>query len=210
MTQFNMKIQCYPLGELQANCYFIVNDKDCIIVDPGDSADFITEKISRENLKVRALVATHGHFDHVMAVGELQVILRVPFYISSKDAFLLKRVEETAKYFLGHTPEVIPIKDSLDISKGTFHISPFTFEVIETPGHTPGSICLYAKEDGMIFTGDTLFKNGIGRYDFSYSDKKQLFHSLLTLTQLPGETIIYPGHGDSSFIDEEKVMIDAL
>src|SRR3990167_10226457 len=107
-----MKIYTYPLGELQANCYFLVHDKDCIIIDPADSADFILEKIQIENLKVHAVFATHGHFDHVMAAGELQISLDVPFYIADEDLFLLKRVAETAKHFLGHSPPIIPPKET--------------------------------------------------------------------------------------------------
>jgi hydroxyacylglutathione hydrolase len=199
-----MKIITYPIGELQANCYFLVQDKDCVIIDAGDSADFILEEISRQNLKVKAIIATHGHFDHVMAVGELQTSLDTPFYISSKDQFLLDRVEETAKYFLGHVPVVMPIKKSLDIPN-ELRTKNLELRIIKTPGHTPGSICIYSKEDGALFTGDTLFKDAIGRYDFSYSDKKQLFASIKHLIKtLPEETTIYPGHGDPSSLLGEK------
>ncbi len=200
-----MKILTYPLGELQANCYFLIQDKDCVIIDAGDSADFILEEVSRQNLNVKAIIATHGHFDHVMAVGELQASLDVPFYISSKDQFLLDRVAETAKHFLGHVPIVIPIKSSEDLVAGEIQISNFTFQILATPGHTPGSVCIYSKEDSTLFTGDTLFKDGIGRYDFSYSNKKQLFESINNLfVTLPDETLIYPGHGDPSTLGAEQ------
>ena len=199
-----MKILTYPLGELQANCYFLIQDKDCVIIDAGDSADFILEEVSRQNLSVKAIVATHGHFDHVMAVGELQASLDVPFYVSSKDQFLLDRVGETAKHFLGHVPIVIPIKQSTDLSVGEFQISNFKLQILATPGHTPGSVCLYSKEESSLFTGDTLFKDGIGRYDFSYSNKKELFDSIKHLMKtLPEETLVYSGHGDPTTLGEE-------
>ena len=85
-----MKITTYPLGQLQANCYLLVHDKDCILIDPADDASFLLEEISRQNLNLVAMLATHGHFDHVMAVGEIQLSLKVPFYIHGKDLFLIK------------------------------------------------------------------------------------------------------------------------
>lgn len=200
-----MKILTYPLGELQANCYFLVQDKDCIIIDAGDSADFILEEVSRQNLNVKAIIATHGHFDHVMAVGELQASLNVPFYISSKDQFLLDRVGETAKHFLGHVPIIIPIKKSTNLEQNSLQATGFKLQVISTPGHTPGSICIYSKEESTLFTGDTLFKDGIGRYDFSYSNKKQLLDSIKNLIKtLPEDTIVYSGHGEITTLGEEN------
>ncbi|OGK29059.1 hypothetical protein A3B50_00725 [Candidatus Roizmanbacteria bacterium RIFCSPLOWO2_01_FULL_40_42] len=198
-----MKIFSYPLGELQANCYFLVNDKECIIIDPGDSADFILEKIQIENLKVHALFATHGHFDHVMAAGELQMSLKAPFYIADEDLFLLKRVTETARHFLGHVPAIIQPKETKNLKGGKMKIESFEFEVIEVPGHTPGSRCFYFKDEKTIFTGDTLFKEAIGRYDFSYSDKSLLRESLEKLYLLPEDTLVYAGHGDITTIGEE-------
>lgn len=200
-----MKILTHPLGELQANCYFLIEDKDCVIIDAGDSADFILEKVSRQNLNVKAIVATHGHFDHVMAVGELQASLDAPFYISSKDQFLLDRVAETAKHFLGHVPIVIPIKESTNLEQDSLQATGFGLQVIPTPGHTPGSVCIYSKDEAALFTGDTLFKDGIGRYDFSYSNKKQLLESIGHLMKsLPEDTLVYSGHGDITTLGEEE------
>jgi len=210
-----MKVLTYPLGELQANCYFLIQDKDCVIIDPGDSSDFILEEVSRQNLNVKAIIATHGHFDHVMAVGELQASLDAPFYISSKDQFLLDRVEETAKHFLGHVPIIIPStptsfprkresSSGSPIKLGMTLVS-FNLELIETPGHTPGSVCFYIKEESTLLTGDTLFKDGIGRYDFSYSNKKQLLGSIKHLIEtLPEETLVYAGHGEITTLGEES------
>lgn len=199
-----MKIHTYPVGELQANCYFITNDKDCLIIDPGDSGDFLLEEVSRNNYSVKAIVATHGHFDHVMGVGEMQLALNVPFYMNLKDEFFIKRLEETALHFLGYEPTVIKPQKITNIST----LIPAKegiqdFKIIETPGHTPGSVCIYFAREQTIFTGDTLFKNGIGRYDFSYADKKDLFCSLNELFKLPEQTLVYSGHGDPTTIGEE-------
>ncbi len=199
-----MKVITYQLGELQANCYLLVSDNDVVVIDPGDSADFLLEEISRQNLSVKAIIATHGHFDHVMAAGEMQLALDVPFYMNLKDEFLIKRLEETVRHFLGYKPTVIKPQRIRNIDSGTESIESFSFKVIETPGHTPGCVCLYFEKEQTIFTGDTLFKDGIGRYDFSYSDKKELFRSLYELFKLPEETLVYSGHGDPTTIGAEK------
>jgi glyoxylase-like metal-dependent hydrolase (beta-lactamase superfamily II) len=191
-----------------------VKDKQCLLIDPADSADFILEEISRRNLNVVGLVATHGHFDHVMAVGEIQMSLKgrreseeLHLHINKKDEFLIKRLGETARYFLGYEPTVIPITSMKDLPEGEVTIGDFSFQVIYTPGHTPGSVCLYFPH-GVVFTGDTLFQNAIGRYDFKYSDKHELKKSLDKLLELPEETIVYPGHGAETTIGAEKLNKD--
>lgn len=198
-----MKIVSFPLGQLQANCYFLVDGSDCIIIDPADSADFILEEISRRNLTLLGMFATHGHFDHIMAAGEIQASLGTPFYIFKEDEFLAKRLEETARHFLGHEPAVLKPKKFSYLKEGAFHVSGFTFHVFHIPGHTPGSAAYYFKEEDALFTGDTLFKAAIGRYDFSYSDRKLLKESLDRLFELPPATIVYPGHEEITTMGDE-------
>ncbi len=203
-----MNIHTYPLGQMQANCYILENDGKCLIVDPADDAPFIFEKIG--NLEVQGMIATHGHFDHVMAVGEFQISYKkiigkdLPLIIHAKDKFLLKRIVETSRYFLNYEPAVIPIQSTKDLKPGKQTVGDFSFEVIHTPGHTPGSCSLYFQDENILFTGDTLFKSGIGRYDFSYSDKDDLKKSIEKILQLPEDTVIYPGHGEESTIGEER------
>ncbi len=200
-----MNITRYPLGTLQTNCYFLVKDDACLIIDPGDSADFLLEQLQRSRLDLVGLLATHGHFDHIMAVGEIQLSFSIPLYINSRDSFLLQRVSSTAKHFLGFEPHVVPIKNIVALPSGSFIIPPFHFEVIETPGHTPGSCSFYFKDEGVVFTGDTLFKDGIGDFSHAYSSKKNLEISLFKLASLPAETIVYPGHGDDTILADEQV-----
>ena len=203
----------FPLGQLQANCYFLISGSQCLIIDPADEASFILEEISRRNLTLVGMIATHGHFDHVMAVGEVQMSYPssdgsfVPFFLHPEDHFLIKRLGETATYFLGYDPQVIPLQkmESLLHSAKSFH--QFPFEVIHTPGHTPGSCCLYFKKEKTIFTGDTLFKGSIGRYDFSYSNKTDLKKSLQLLMKLPSDTIVYSGHGERTTLGEELSLL---
>lgn len=205
-----MEIFKYSLGQLQANCYFLVKDNDCLIIDPGDEASFILEELQRRKLKLIGMLATHGHFDHVGAVGEIQMSLDVPLYIFREDLFLIDRLEETAEYFLGYKPHFIKPTNISYLKNGHLKILNFKFQIINTPGHTPGSVCFYFKEEKIVFTGDTLFKQGIGRYDFSYSDKSELKKSLEKILSLPKETKIYSGHGDSTLLENENNVVDML
>ena len=200
-----MDILCFSLGQLQTNCYLLIKEKNCLIIDPADEGSFILEKIQRSNLKLLGMLATHGHFDHLMAAGVIQQSFNIPLYISCNDLFLLDRVKETAEYFLGYKPAFLPIKNikCLDKSKG-LKIEDFQLKIIFTPGHTPGSLSFYLPEEKVIFTGDTLFKRAVGRFDFSYSSKDDLKKSLKKIFSLPKDTIVYPGHGERTTIREEK------
>lgn len=199
-----MEILTYPLGQLQANCYILVKDNQCIVIDPGDSADFILEIILRKNLKLQAILGTHGHFDHVMAVGEMQLNYPVPFYLHSKDLFLIERLQNTAEHFLEHKPIVLPPQNIISLTEGELKIERFIFQIISTPGHTPGSCCFYFEEEQVLFTGDTLFKDGIGRTDFKYGRPLELRHSLDKIFALKGVITVYSGHGEETLLEIEK------
>lgn len=221
-----MQVIKFSLGQLAANCYFLVKDKKCLIIDPADEAAFILEKIVRENLELVGMVATHGHFDHIMAAGEIQLSYDVPLYIHEKDLFLVKRMQSTAKHFLGHNPHMLEPKRIEKLQGRTERVGPFKFEMIRTPGHTPGSCCFVFHLGGVpqaqhhlrggrpdvedertkkiLFSGDTLFKSGIGRYDFSYSSFQDLQRSLKKLFEMPKNTLVYPGHGEKTTIGEER------
>lgn len=205
-----MRIVKYSLGELQANCYFLIEDEDCLIIDPADDASFILEEIQRQRLNLVGMMATHGHFDHIGAVGEIQLSLNAPLYIFKEDQFLIDRLDETAKYFLGFDPHFIKPKNVKYLKQGSFKISNFKTQVIPTPGHTPGSSSLYLKNENTLFTGDTLFKEGIGRTDLSYSSKDDLKKSLKKIFSLPRETIIYPGHGEDTILEDEKPSLQLI
>lgn len=203
-----MQIHRYPLGQMQANCYVLEQDGQALLIDPGDSADFILEKIQQKRLELVGMVATHGHFDHIMAVGEIQLsYLHLALHMHAADTFLLKRVVETARHFLDYDPAVIPIQKNASLRSGSFSMYDFAFKIIHTPGHTPGSCCLFFQKEQVLFTGDTLFKQGIGRYDFSYSDKEALKQSLKKILALPVDIDVYPGHGEETTIEAEQGII---
>lgn len=205
-----MKIQKFSLGQLQANCYFLIEGNECLIIDPADEASFILEELQRRRLTLVGILATHGHFDHIMAAGEIQLSLNTPFYIFKEDLFLIERLNETAKYFLGFDPHSLAPKNIKNFHVGEFKVGSLMLDVIFTPGHTPGSCSYLFKDQNVVFTGDTLFKQGIGRYDFSYSSKKDLDQSLKKLFELPKKTIIYPGHGEETSVREEEKNVDLI
>ena len=196
-----MKIKTLVVGQLSTNCYLVYDEKDgeAIIIDPGDAGDYLAQQVLELKLLPQAIVATHGHFDHLLAAEELKLIFDVPFLIHRADLFLVKRVGDSAKYFLGVRPELVVkperfIKEDDEIIFGKERL-----KVLETPGHTPGGICLYGK--GVLFSGDTLFSGGVGRTDFAYSSNSDLQKSLEKLRKLPPDTVVYPGHGPSTRLD---------
>ena len=196
-----------PVGQLQANCYLYVDkfSKETIIIDPGDDADFIERNISDRQLKPRLILATHGHFDHIMAVLELKLAYKIPFKASAKDKFLVNNMSKSAEHFIGIDTGPPPSIDASLKEAEIIKIGRSLLTVIGTPGHTPGSVCLYDKISNSLFTGDTLFADSsIGRTDFSYSSHENLRASLKKIFNLPGKTKIFPGHGRPSTLEEEK------
>lgn len=204
-----MRVIIFSLGQLQANCYFLIEGNECLIIDPADEASFILEELQRRRLTLIGMLATHGHFDHIMAAGEIQMSLKASLYIFKEDLFLIKRLNETAKYFLGYDPNSLQPKEIKYLTEERLQVSSYKFQVLHTPGHTPGSASFYFKKENVIFTGDTLFKKAIGRYDFSYSDKKQLKKSLQLLLKMPDDTIVYPGHGEKTSIKNERDVLNS-
>lgn len=197
------------VGSMQENCYIVAcqNTSECIIIDPGDDASYISEKIVSLTYKPIGIVATHGHFDHVMGALELELVFAIPFMMHANDEFLLDRMSETATHFLGHPVVEQKPHVTKKISEGmSIQIGSSSLNVLETPGHTPGSVCLYSAEDSLVFVGDVLFKGGaVGRTDFSYGRPLTLRDSVDRLFGLPAHTLVYPGHGDTTTLGDEMV-----
>ena len=192
-----LNVKTLTVGEMAENCHFVFdkNFKEAVIIDPGDEADYIEKVINDLELTPALIVATHGHLDHVMAVFELKLAYNIPFYMNRKDDFLLQRLPQTAKHF--GKVEAFPVSIDKNLGDGdVLKIGGSPFFVIETPGHTPGSITLASKEANIAFVGDLIFEGGaIGRTDFSYSSKEKLTASLSKIAKLPPDTKIFPGHG---------------
>lgn len=196
-----MQIITLTVGQLGTNCYLVESDGEVGIIDPGDDGDFIIRKI--EDLKVKPVwvVATHGHFDHVLAVTEVALAYQIPFYINNKDESLLKRAADTSEYFLGIPADPVLVKSKRLDSKTVLKLGKEKIEIIETPGHTLGSVCLYFKKEGALFSGDTIFTGGaVGRTDLKCSSIDQLARSLPKILKLPENTVVYSGHGRETTI----------
>lgn len=192
------------VGGLQTNCYILKTDDsdDCAVIDPGGEPARVVEAVSSAGLNLKYILCTHGHPDHTGGVSLLQQELGGMFYLVSTDTVYS---DDPPVWLLGalgtFTAPPEPdstLEDSASITLGSGEIM-----FLSTPGHTPGSTCFLFEE--MVFTGDTLFKDSIGRYDLPGGDGKQEIESIRDrLLVLPDETIVYPGHGESSTIGRER------
>lgn len=205
-----MEIETLVLGQLNTNCYLVwcSKTKETIIIDPADEGNYISEKILQKKLKPKAIIVTHGHFDHVLAVTELKLAFDILFYMSKNDLPIFGRTEKTTEYFAHFRADPPPKVDVYLEDKDTIGFGNQILQVMETPGHTPGSISLYSK--GVLFSGDTLFAGGVGRTDFSYSSNKDLVSGVKKLLKLPPKTKVYPGHGPKTTIKDEVNILDQL
>ncbi len=186
-----MKIERIVCGAYAENAYCIDGE---LLIDPGD--DLPT--LARLAGGIKAILLTHGHFDHMLAAEELQKRTGVPVYVHPLDAPMLSDASLSA-----YNPEVSSLPQPGHIACTAYPESLFGFRVLHTPGHTPGSVCLYHEGEKVLFSGDTLFRAGFGRTDLAGGSMHQLLSSLRTLLALPQDVRVYPGHGESTTIDEE-------
>ncbi len=217
-----MKIKKISLGSLANNCYFLIKNNDLIIIDPGFDGSFLSEEILNNKLNLQAILLTHGHFDHLGGLLPLYLNFSIPILLHQSDLSLYQKANKNCLYFtnfdLGPLPPInaltlFSIKKNLTIIKNQpddivkkimTNFDQFKIKIIETPGHTQGSCCFYLPKEKSIFTGDTLFKNAIGRTDFSYSNKTQMKKSLNKLFKLKNNISVMPGHGEETNIGQER------
>lgn len=212
IISFVLKYENLVLGELNTNCYLVweTDSKEAIVIDAADEGNIISEEIERRNLKLKMVLATHGHFDHNLAVLDLKLIYKIPFGCNGKDFFLLERQAETAKHFLGKNTVVAPNISKIDIDlddSDEIKLGKYKVIVIKTPGHTPGGVSFLIED--MLFTGDTLFADGLrGDTKHNYSSTKAIFNSICRLLELPEETMVLPGHGEETTIGCAKKLFN--
>lgn len=201
-----MKIDIIIVGDLYVNCYIISKNKDAIIIDPGSDFEKIKSFIDSNELKPLAIVNTHGHFDHVGAIEDLKSEYNIPLYMHEGDEFLLKNAVEHASMFGIFGIKSSNIDNYLEDNQ-LLAFGDIKLKVLHTPGHSPGGVSLYLGEAKAVFTGDTLFKDSVGRTDFPYADFNTLANSIKNkLYVLDDDVTVYPGHGPSSTIGYEKKM----
>lgn len=199
-----MIIKTVVVGPLDVNCYILgcEDTKEAAIIDPGDNADEIIKVIHEEGLNPGFIINTHAHFDHVGGVKTIQERFKIDFFLHKEDLFLIDNVSEQAAAFGLNPipkPEVVKFVNNGDkISLGNKFIN-----VIHTPGHSPGCVCYHI--DNNIFVGDTMFAGSIGRTDLPGGSYKTLINSIKErLFPLGDGTIVYPGHGPSTTIENER------
>jgi glyoxylase-like metal-dependent hydrolase (beta-lactamase superfamily II) len=203
-----MEIDRLILGAYETNCYILRKSSaanGCVVVDPGLEVEQLLDFIKRHKLNPAAVVLTHGHIDHIGGVGELRENYPdVRVYIHKLDAKMLENSYSNLSAMMGAAFSTEPADFSLE-DGSVIEQAGVKLQVLHTPGHTPGGICLYSKDEGIVFTDDTLFAESIGRTDFQGGSLEQLLKSVSEkLFTLPDDTIVYPGHGPSTTIAREK------
>lgn len=200
----NQRIITLPVGQLQSNCYiYRINSEQAIVIDPGDDADFINQKLIDYALTPVAILLTHGHFDHVLGGFAVQLAFGCPVYIHKDDSFLLERMRDTTIHFTQSDPGPAPVITHFFTNEKTLEIGDTKLFILHTPGHTPGSLCFFDKTNEVLFSGDLIFADGSrGGVDHSYSDKQELLSSIKSLIKLPPSVTVYPGHGESFTVSE--------
>lgn len=197
-------IKTISVGMMPTNCYVIFDEelKDAMIIDPGYESDKIVEFIKENELRVKYIYLTHCHFDHVLGATWLKDRLNVPVACLDKEEENIKDENVTmGKEILFKAVTVIP--DKVFFENDEIQVGNLNFKVIHTPGHTSGSSCLYG--EGMLISGDTLFKGTYGRCDLPTGNIQDIMKSIkMKLFELPDSTIVYPGHGETTTIGSEK------
>jgi hydroxyacylglutathione hydrolase len=201
----NVRWERIPLGSLQTNAYVLVHPNDtCLIFDPGSDGEKLVSHISSRGWKPLAVLLTHAHFDHIGAVDDVRQRWNVPVYVHKNEKDWLNDAWLNGSLlFMGQEIKVKPADHLLD-GEQTLTIGEFSLRVLETPGHSPGSVSYYCEEAGAVFSGDVLFAGSIGRTDLPGGNYDQLLHSIHErLLQLPEETIVLPGHGPETTLMNE-------
>jgi len=202
-----MIVQRIPVGPLECNCYLVgcETTREALIIDPGDEVDVLCQCLQDENLALKTIFCTHAHFDHVGGLAELKKRTGVRAFLHALDAPLYQNLAEQAAWLGLATPSIAEI-DAYYQGGEEIQFGNLRGKILHTPGHSPGSSCLWIDEGApTLFCGDTLFQGSIGRTDLWGGSYQELLQSLqTTILPLPDATRIYPGHGPACKLAEEK------
>ena len=198
--------ETFPVGPLRCNCTLLANMEslEAIVVDPGDEIADILARLARHHLTLKQIIVTHAHIDHIGGAAQLKRITGAPVLFHQADLPILDMLEMQAGWLGIPTPEKVVLDQSANDGLAT-GIPGLEAEVIHTPGHTPGSICLLFPKQELLLAGDTLFAGSVGRTDLPGGDTSTLLHSIHTrVLLLPERTLVVPGHGEETTLGHER------
>ncbi len=201
-----MILETFPVGPLQCNCTILGDEAagEAIVIDPGDDITRIHKRLSELGLKLKQILITHGHIDHVGGALKLKRLTGAPILLNENDLPQLNLMDKQAAWLGVVTPEVAPPDESLTDGM-TVGLTSCPAQVLHTPGHTQGSVCLHFAPLNMVIAGDTLFAGSIGRTDLPGGDGAQIIRSIESrLLALPDDTRVIPGHGPATTIGDER------
>lgn len=200
-----MNIKSMSLGDLGTNCYIVYNESNALIFDPGGNPEKVIHFLESKHVKPQAILLTHAHFDHIGGVEALRKHFNIDVYLHENEADWLEEPSLNRSTAFTRSEVRTAAPEQL-LKTGKMKLSTFEFEVIHTPGHSPGSVSFIFADAGFIISGDVLFQQGIGRTDLPGGSMEQLERSIRQSLYLLDDTyIVYPGHGSSTTIGEEKI-----
>ncbi|MFC1587308.1 MBL fold metallo-hydrolase [Planctomycetota bacterium] len=201
-------IETIAVGYFQSNCALVCcsASNKAVIIDPGGDADRIIDSVRRHGITVEYILHTHAHLDHIMGTRQVKEAIGAEICLHADDQYIYDNLPERARMFNFTSDEPLPVDRYLEAGQKV-EFGECEFDIIHTPGHSPGGICFYTPhQGGMVFCGDTLFAGSIGRTDFWRGDYDQLIESIKTkILVLPPETLVIPGHGPNTTVAEEKM-----
>lgn len=195
-----------PVGLLQCNCSIFGDEesREAIVIDPGDNIDDILTILKRHGLRVKAIIITHAHIDHIGGAAKLKAATNAPVLMNSADQELYQHLDVQASWLGMETPQKTSI-DNEALDGSSLMLGNAEFKILHTPGHTQGSISVWIPPESKLIAGDTLFRDSIGRTDLPGGNSRQILRSIEDkLMQLPEETVVYPGHGATTTVGREK------
>ena len=207
MAESGFRIKTCVLGMVSTNCYLVYHEttKKGVIIDPADNGEYLVRKLKELGVTPEAVLLTHGHFDHILAVKDIQEEYSCGIYAGKEEDRMLQDPSMNLTGTMGGDESSISA-DYLVQDGQTMELAGFTWKVLETPGHTRGSVCYYIPSEDVLISGDTLFAESLGRTDLPTGSMQEIVASITEkLLVLPEDTMVYPGHGDPTTIGHERL-----